>query len=116
MQFMSTRSLQFKVASEDWEFEQIHQLNYRTFVEEIPQHQPSGTPRLVDKFHNENTYLICVANNRIVGMIAARGRRPFSLDQKLPNLDSYLPPGRRTCEIRLLSVEKAFRNGQVFRG
>jgi aspartate aminotransferase-like enzyme len=113
---MSNKSLQFKVASEDWEFEQIHQLNYQTFVEEIPQHQPSGTPRLVDKFHNENTYLICVANQRIVGMIAARGRRPFSLDQKLPNLDSYLPPGRRTCEIRLLSVEKAYRNGQVFRG
>jgi len=113
---MSTKSLQFKVASQDWEFEQIHQLNYRTFVEEIPQHQPSGTPRLVDKFHHENTYLICLSNNRVVGMIAARGRRPFSLDQKLPNLDSYLPPGRRTCEIRLLSVEKEFRNGQVFRG
>ncbi|HTA30524.1 MAG TPA: GNAT family N-acetyltransferase, partial [Candidatus Cybelea sp.] len=113
---MSTQSLQFKVASKDWEFEQIHQLNYRTFVEEIPQHQPSSTPRLVDKFHNENTYLICLSNNRIVGMIAARGRRPFSLDQKLPNLDSFLPPGRRTCEIRLLSVEKEFRNGQVFRG
>jgi aspartate aminotransferase-like enzyme len=113
---MSTQSLQFKVASEDWEFEQIHQLNYRTFVEEIPQHQPSGTPRLVDKFHKENTYLVCLCDNRIVGMIAARGRRPFSLDQKLPNLDSYLPPGRRTCEIRLLSVEKEFRNGQVFRG
>jgi aspartate aminotransferase-like enzyme len=71
---------------------------------------------LVDKFHNENTYLICLSNNRIVGMIAARGRRPFSLDQKLPNLDSFLPPGRRICEIRLLSVEKEFRNGQVFRG
>ncbi len=114
---MSTQSLQFKVASEDWEFEQIHQLNYRTFVEEIPQHQPSaGAPRLVDKFHKENTYLVCLCGNRIVGMIAARGRRPFSLDQKLPNLDSYLPPGRRTCEIRLLSVEKEFRNGQVFRG
>jgi aspartate aminotransferase-like enzyme len=113
---MSTKALQFKVASQDWEFEQIHQLNYRTFVEEIPQHQPSGTPRLVDKFHHENTYLICLSNERIVGMIAARGRRPFSLDQKLPNLDSYLPPGRRTCEIRLLSVEKEFRNSQVFRG
>jgi aspartate aminotransferase-like enzyme len=113
---MSTQALQFKVASEEWEFEQIHQLNYRTFVEEIPQHQPSGAPRLVDKFHNENTYLICLCDKRIVGMIAARGRRPFSLDQKLPNLDSYLPPGRRTCEIRLLSVEKQFRNGQVFRG
>jgi aspartate aminotransferase-like enzyme len=113
---MSTQSLQFKVAAADWEFEQIHQLNYKTFVEEIPQHQPSNTPRLVDKFHSENTYLICLSGKRVVGMIAARGRRPFSLDQKIPNLDSHLPPGRRVCEIRLLSVEKEFRNGQVFRG
>ena len=36
--------LVFKVASADWEFEQIHRLNYRTFVEEIPQHasNPAG--------------------------------------------------------------------------
>jgi aspartate aminotransferase-like enzyme len=113
---MSLHPLQFKVATEDWEFEQVHALNYRTFVEEIPQHQASSTPRLVDKFHGENTYLICVHGDQVVGMIAARGRRPFSLDQKLPDLDSYLPPGRRACEIRLLSVEKEFRNGQVFRG
>ena len=113
---MSDHPLQFKVATEEWEFEQVHQLNYRTFVEEIPQHQPLSTPRLVDKFHNENTYLICLCGNRVVGMVAARGRRPFSLDQKLPDLDSYLPPGRRACEIRLLSVEKEYRNGQVFRG
>ncbi len=113
---MSTQSLQFKVAAADWEFEQIHQLNYKTFVEEIPQHQPCNSPRLVDKFHSENTYLICLSADRVVGMIAARGRRPFSLDQKIPNLDSHLPPGRRVCEIRLLSVVKEFRNGQVFRG
>ena len=51
---MSTQFLQFKVASADWEFEQIHQLNYKTFVEEIPQHQPSNSPRLVDKFHSDD--------------------------------------------------------------
>jgi aspartate aminotransferase-like enzyme len=113
---MSIHPLQFKVATEEWEFEQVHELNYRTFVEEIPQHQTSSTPRLVDKFHTENTYLVCLCGNQVVGMVAARGRRPFSLDQKLPDLDSYLPPGRRACEIRLLSVEKEFRNGQVFRG
>ncbi len=113
---MSTSPLQFKIATEEWEFEQIHELNYRTFVEEIPQHQPAEQPRLVDKFHEENTYLICLAGGRVVGMVAARGRRPFSLDQKLPNLDSYLPPGRRPCEVRLLAVEKEFRNSQVFRG
>jgi aspartate aminotransferase-like enzyme len=113
---MSLHSLQFKVATEEWELEQVHELNYRTFVEEIPQHQSTSTPRLVDKFHAENTYLVCLRGNQVVGMVAARGRRPFSLDQKLPNLDAYLPPGRRACEIRLLSVQKEFRNGQVFRG
>jgi aspartate aminotransferase-like enzyme len=113
---MSTNALQFKIATEEWEFEQIHELNYRTFVEEIPQHQPAEQPRLVDKFHEENTYLICLAGKRVVGMLAARGQRPFSLDQKLPNLDSFLPAGRRPCEVRLLAVEKEFRNSQVFRG
>ncbi len=108
--------LQFKIASEESEFEQIHQLNYKTFVEEIPQHQPSTTPRLVDKFHAENTYLICLCGGQLVGMMAVRGNRPFSLDQKLPKLDEYLPARQKPCEIRLLAVEKEFRSGQVFKG
>src|ERR1700722_7475775 len=108
--------LLFKVASEDWEFDLIHQLNYKTFVEEIPQHPPSPSKRLVDRFHDQNTYLICLSGRRLAGMLAARGQRPFSLDQKLPNLDSYFPPGCSLCEIRLLSVDKKFRTGQVFQG
>jgi aspartate aminotransferase-like enzyme len=114
---METRSpLIFKTATEDWEIDLVHQLNYRTFVEEIPQHAPSASQRLVDKFHAENTYLICLSGRKLVGMLAARSKRPFSLDQKLSNLDSYLPPGRSLCEIRLLSVDKKFRTGQVFQG
>jgi len=35
------RGLVFKVATEPWEFEQVHRLNYTTFVEEIPQHTPN---------------------------------------------------------------------------
>jgi aspartate aminotransferase-like enzyme len=108
--------LVFKTATEDWEFEAIHRLNYRTFVEEIPQHRPSPAARLVDKFHAENTYLICLAGRKLVGMLAVRGSRPFSLDQKLENLDSYLPPDRKICEIRLLSVERKFRGAQVLQG
>jgi hypothetical protein len=30
-------SFNFRIASESWEFEQIHRLNYATFVQEIPQ-------------------------------------------------------------------------------
>jgi N-acyl-L-homoserine lactone synthetase len=110
------QSLKFRIATEDWEFEAIHRLNYKTFVEEIPQHQQSGEKRLVDKFHRENTYVICLDNDQLVGMLAMRSNRPFSLDQKLPNLDSHLPAGRSIVEIRLLSVEKEYRNGYVFRG
>ncbi len=116
----ATRSpLVFKFASEDWEFEQIHRLNYRTFVEEIPQHKSSPTHRLVDKFHAENTYLICLDDQKLVGMLAARGNRPFSLDQKVPDLDTHLPKGRTVCEIRLLAIDKSFRGsrgGQILSG
>ena len=112
----SRQALVFKFASEDLEFEQIHRLNYKTFVEEIPQHHRSSTERLVDKFHGENTYLICLSGKKLVGMLAVRANRPFSLDQKLEKLDSYLPSGRTICEIRLLAVEKKFRGAQVLQG
>jgi len=108
--------LQVKVATEEWEFEAIHRLNYKTFVEEIPQHAARAAPRLVDKFHLENTYIICLHGKELAGMMAMRGERPFSLDKKVENLDSYLPDGRRLVEIRLLAVEKNFRNGHVFHG
>ena len=109
-------SLQFKIATEDWEFAQIHHLNYMTFVEEIPQHAANPNHALVDKFHRENTYIICLDRGEVVGMIAVRDRRPFSLDAKLNNLDTYLPPDRTLCEIRLLAVDRKHRNGWVFWG
>jgi len=104
----------FKVATEDWELEQIHRLNYRTFVEEIPQHPPNPEGRLVDRFHAENTYLICLQGRRLVAMLAMRAKRPFSLDGKLPNVDAYLPKGRNPIEVRLLAVEPEFRKTIVF--
>ena len=48
----------------------------------------------MDKFHAENTYLICLNDQKIVGMLAARGNRPFSLDQKVADLDTHLPKNR----------------------
>jgi len=110
------RRLVFKIASEAAEFEQIFRLNYRTFVEEIPQHPPNPERRLIDRFHHQNTYLIALEGERLVGMIAVRGQRPFSLDEKLGDIDRYLPPGREVCELRLLSVVPSHRHGGVFRG
>lgn len=108
--------LTFKIADAPDEFEQIHRLNYRTFVEEIPQHQPNSKKRLVDRFHNENTYVICLRDSRLLGMLALRTQRPFSLDAKVPDLDTYLPPSRHICEVRLLAIESDHRKGRILAG
>lgn len=103
----------FKIATEDWEFEEIHRLNYKTFVEEIPQHPPHPSQKLVDKFHDENTYFICLRDDELIAMVAVRNQRPFSLDKKLDDLESYLPEANSMCEIRLLAVQKEYRQGLV---
>src|SRR5688572_12806651 len=99
-------TLNFRIAEQDWEFEAVHRLNYKTFVEEIPQHARNPEERLVDKFHAENTYAIALDGEQLVGMVAGRVKRPFSLDNKVPDLDRHLPAGRKVLEVRLLSVEK----------
>lgn len=106
----------YGVATEPWELDQIHRLNYRTFVEEIPQHRPDPAQVRIDPFHAENTYIVARSNGTVLGMLAIRGSRPFSLDHKLPHLDTYLPPGRHPCEVRLLAVVPGRRNGRIFSG
>ena len=113
----------FRIATTAWEIEQIHRLNYQAFVEEIPQHPPNPTLRLVDKFHDQNVYVIgCVhedgadgATERVVAMAALRDQRPFSLDQKLDNLDQYLPSHQHLGEIRLLYIVQENRTAVAFR-
>ncbi len=109
-------ALTYRIADEDWMFEAIHRLNYQTFVEEIPQHERNPLRRLVDKFHHDNTYIVCLRRRRLLGMVALRAKRPFSLDQKLTNLDSYLPRARSVCELRLLAVAPGARAGVVCHG
>ena len=104
----------YRIASEPWEFEQIHRLNYRTFVEEIPQHPASPERTLVDPLLARSTPFVCVEGRRLIGMVMISGTRPFSLDRKLPALDSYLPPASRPCEVRLLMIEPRHRRGRVF--
>lgn len=109
-------SLVFKVADSQHEFDQIARLQYATFVEEIPQH-PANSDRLhVDRFHDENTYLICLDGTDLLGTLALRDRRPFALERRLADLDSYLPPCDKPCEIRLLAARTGHRSGRVFLG
>jgi aspartate aminotransferase-like enzyme len=104
----------YKKASEPIEFKQIHELNYHTFVEEIPQHEPNLEQCLIDKFNQQNIYFIAKKHGEVIGMISIRGLRPFSLDKKINNLDDYIPPQAKPCEIRLLSIKKEYRKSFIF--
>ena len=106
----------FKVADRLEEFEQIHALNFRTFVDEIPQHAAIERGRLVDRFDAENTYVIALRGGSLIGMSAVRSARPFSLDGKLDDVDAHLPPHDSPCEVRLLAVEQCERGGRVLVG
>jgi predicted N-acetyltransferase YhbS len=93
-----------KPATELHEFLQIHQLNYKTFVEEIPQHHKNIEKKLVDKFHTKNKYIVAMNGEQLIGMVCYNSDRPFSLDTKIYNLDQYLPQHTTLVEIRLLSI------------
>jgi aspartate aminotransferase-like enzyme len=108
--------LTFKIADSPREIAQLQALHYKTFVEEIPQHRPNEARRHVDRFHDENTYVVSLRGEEVIGSIAVRARRPFSLDAKLPDLDRYLPRDRRICEVRLLSIDEKHRTGVVLPG
>lgn len=111
---MKSKFLDIRFASKAWEFHEVHKLNYKTFVEEIPQHTPNPDGVLVDQFHSENKYLIAMRGTELLGMLTFRDKRPFSLDKKLSDLDAYLPPSRAICEIRLLAFKSEYRHTVLF--
>ena len=105
-----------KIATTAAEFSAIASLNYATFVEEIPQHPRNPDQVLVDKFHAENTYLVFYQHDELIGMLAFRDVRPFSLDGKIGAMEQHLDAEtcRKLCEIRLLAIKPEHRNSFVF--
>ncbi len=106
----------FKLADCDTEFEQIHRLNYRTFAEEVPQHEADGTGKLVDKFHARNKYIVALCAGQLVGMVSWHDQPPFSVAARLPEGRILCEPGIRPAEIRLLAIDRSHRGRQVFSG
>ncbi|MEZ4722978.1 MAG: GNAT family N-acetyltransferase [Flavobacteriales bacterium] len=101
-----------KRASQD-EFDKIHQLNHQVFAEEIPQHRKTSDGKLIDPFHDLNKYIVAMRDAELIGMVCYNNQRPFSLDKKLNDLDSYLPAHKSMVEIRLFSVKPEYRRKGV---
>lgn len=102
-------SLIFKQADAPAEFEQIHRLNYRTFAEEVGQYTPDG-------FHDRNTYHVAIHDGRVIGMVAAQDRPPFSIESRLEDPSVLASLGGPLLEVRLLSVEPDCRHRLVLPG
>jgi aspartate aminotransferase-like enzyme/GNAT superfamily N-acetyltransferase len=99
-----------KQADTSSEFDQIHRLNYQTFAEELGQYVPDGSGRLVDRFHDRNTYFIALRDGRVVGMLAAQDRPPFSIESRLSDVSVLDALGGPLLEVRLLAIDPGFRN------
>jgi aspartate aminotransferase-like enzyme len=106
----------FKQAETPQEFEEIHRLNYQTFVSEIPQHPDPGNGRLVDKFHHKNSYFIAVEDDQLIGMVCGHDQPPFSVADRLTDPAILQQPGMRPLEVRLLAVRPEKRNSTIFFG
>lgn len=107
----------YKIASDTEEMNQIFRLNYETFVDEIPQHRANEEGLLIDRYHEENVYLIAKKGPVVAAMLAVRSERPFSMDAKVADFERYLPePEGRLCEIRLLAVARPYRRTKVLFG
>jgi aspartate aminotransferase-like enzyme len=106
----------FKCADAKDEFEQIHRLNYQTFVGEIPQHADNGAGFLVDKFHTKNAYFIVLKDERLIAMVGVHDQPPFSVADRLSDPAILTRDGVRPLEVRLLAVEPDERGSNVFFG
>jgi GNAT superfamily N-acetyltransferase len=106
----------FAWAASDEDFAALRRLNHDIFAAELGQHALSPDGSLVDRFESESRFLLAWRGPNLAGMVALRGKAPFSIEQKLADprvLDSY--PGSK-LEVRLLAVHPEERNTMVLAG
>lgn len=107
--------IHYRQAATEAEFEAIHRLNHQVFASEIPQHAPQPDGRLVDRFHETNTYFIALCDNQLAGMVAVHSGPLFSVARRLPNPE-ILCRLQFPLEVRLLAIDPAYRQRTVLNG
>jgi aspartate aminotransferase-like enzyme/GNAT superfamily N-acetyltransferase len=106
----------FKRAASSEELTQIHRLNHQIFVDEVGQHEATGTRLLVDQFDDKNQYFIAKRDDLLVGMISVHDKPPFSVAHKLADPRILEDLGSQLLEVRLLAIHPDERNTRVLAG
>ncbi|MGC1208346.1 MAG: aminotransferase class I/II-fold pyridoxal phosphate-dependent enzyme [Ornithinimicrobium sp.] len=99
-----------RATSEDLEW--IYGLRHRVYAEELGQHQPQPSGTLRDNLDGENIYLVAAEGNHPIGFVSLTppwvGR--YSLDKYLTRDDMPLLDSGDAFEVRILTVEPAYRD------
>ncbi len=112
----SASDIQYVQAESAELIEQIHRLNHDVFAVEIRQHAVRADRRLIDKFHDKNSYFVALDNGDVVGLVSTHWTRPFSIEERCPGFGEKIPLDARVAEIRLLAVRRDYRRSGVFWG
>ena len=107
--------LLFKEAESASEFQQIHALNHRIFVEEVGQYESRPSGLLVDRLHDQNRYFIAVRGANVVGMVSAHQGPEFSVAKRLPRYVA-IRDFDRPLEVRLLAIDPRERHRTILAG
>lgn len=106
----------YRRAESEEDYEKLRRLNHAAFAEELGQHERREDGRLADRFEAKSRYLMALDGERLAGMVCWSMERPFSVETRLADarvLEGWPPP---LCEVRLLAVERGYRNKAVFAG
>ncbi|MEJ5367365.1 MAG: GNAT family N-acetyltransferase [Bryobacteraceae bacterium] len=106
----------YRLAQSEEDYEKLRRLNHATFAEELGQHERREDGRLQDRFEGKSRYLLAMDGEHLAAMVCWSAERPFSVESRLadPGILDTLP--QPLCEVRLLAVERSYRNTTVFAG
>lgn len=106
----------YRLAQSEEDFEKLRRLNHAAFAEELGQHETREDGRLQDRFEAKSLYLLALDGERLAAMVCWSAERPFSVESRLPSPDVLDELPQPLCEVRLLAVERSYRNTTVFAG
>ncbi len=108
--------LVYRKAETEHDYELLRRLNHAAFAEELGQHETRPDGLLEDRFEAKSRYLLALDGERLAAMICWSMERPFSVESRLSDARVLEELPQPLCEVRLLAVDRAYRNTAVFAG
>src|SRR4051812_44595685 len=113
---MKPQPLKISLAlAEERDRESLYAIRHQVYAHELGQHAENEEGRLSDRLDAVNTYLVAKVAGEIAGFVAVTppNELGYSIDKYFDRDDLPLVFDQGLYEVRLLTVTKARRGGQV---